>query len=301
MKTKLSYKEVLQSDPFADGANLDLSGFPDYSELPAPKDDPFAPRIADFSSDQLKHFAADPGRDVIEELAVRTNNPELLAQVQDEREGIEAEKFVANNPQYYQSDENAEALRDYLDEKKLAFTEENLTLAFKALSESGALEVPAGGTRELTEEQHLVLCRMCNAGRLEDALMNYLRFRIVGAVRKDPSTDPRYQDVCRDAAYFIFENSTPDFVPTKAAREFFESFISGRVVTLPILRAAHDAWRKLEAKSERGLLLESWQRPENKPADPQTIAESFDELSDEEIQRSLQASYKEHFKQVRGL
>jgi hypothetical protein len=302
MKAKLSYKEVLQSDPFASGANLDLSGYPDYSEKPTAKPDPFAPRIAEFSSDQLKSFAADPGRDVLEEIAIATRNPELLAQVQDEKEGIEAEKFVANNPQYYQSEENSEALRVYLDEKNLRFNEQNLTLAFKNLTKAGALQVKPGQARPLTPDEELRCARLCQQGFLPTALEYYARCRLSltdSDANLDVAAMPEYSDVMDEAARFLFYQTRADVTPSLEFEAYALRYLAGRPASLPLLANAWSEFKKQESKLERGLLVQSWRQPESKPStDPLTISKSFDEMSDDQIERTLRASYREHFSQA---
>jgi hypothetical protein len=296
---KLSYAEVIASDPFAgDGVNLDLSGFPDYAALETPKEDPFAPRLNGYAN-ALKNFASNPTDEVLQELASRTGDQDIVAEIKDRQELAEAEIFLAKNPAYYRTDENFDRLNEYLAEKKLPFVASNLTAAFKALTKSGELETAPGQTRKLTASEDLAISRKVTAGQLEDALWDYLRARI-GPFTSDPTIDPNYREVCEDAAWFIFENSTPDFVPTKAAREFFQDFISGRVVTLPILRAGHSAWKKQESRAERS--LNNW-HPEAQPAtaDAQTISKSFEDMSDDQLDRAVKASYREHFKQVRGI
>jgi hypothetical protein len=101
MPKRLTRQELLASDPFAVGANLDLSGFPDFEEPPAEAsfvDDKFAPlddRGAGIGSRELKRFLDDPTYQDLQELAKETGNSDIVDEVEDRRREREANAFVA--------------------------------------------------------------------------------------------------------------------------------------------------------------------------------------------------------------
>jgi hypothetical protein len=295
---KLSYAEVIASDPFADGVNLDLSGFPDYAALETPKEDPFAPRLNTYAN-ALKDFASNPSDEVLQELASRTGDQNIVAEVKDRQELAEAEIFLAKNPTYYRTDENFDRLNEYLAEKKLPFVASNLTAAFKALTKSGELETAPGQIRELSDTEHLMLSRKITSGDLEGALWDYLKFR-AGNFTHDITLDPHYRKLTESACWYLFENGTVEYIPTRETRKFMNEFIAGRLVTLPLLRAAHAAWQKQESRAQKGLYAYAPETPAA-PADAQTISKSFEDMSDDQLDRAVKASYREHFKQVRGI
>ena len=55
---------------------------------------------------KLKDLLANPPREVVEELAKETENPELLAQIADDRATEIAHEFRRRNPDYMKCDEN---------------------------------------------------------------------------------------------------------------------------------------------------------------------------------------------------
>lgn len=120
----------------------------DYGLSKVGKDNESDPRFAPLDSrgNSLKLAVEEMTQDpeVIERVARETRNPDLLAQVTEEREMVEAKKFMAANPDYFGSDENYEAIRSYLAQHDLEFREPNISRAFKSLLRSGEIEVEPG-------------------------------------------------------------------------------------------------------------------------------------------------------------
>ncbi len=97
---------------------LDLSGLPDLNHPPAEDKVELQDRhgfnridksgLAGINQlkDLLKDLLANPPREVVEELARETGNPELISQLADERATEVAHEFRRRNPGYMKSDAN---------------------------------------------------------------------------------------------------------------------------------------------------------------------------------------------------
>jgi hypothetical protein len=164
-KERISAEEIAR---FMDGqfGQLDLSGFPDLNN---PLPDTFElhdrhgfNRVDDAGLagiNQLKDLLANPPRDVLEEVAKETNNPELISELAQERAEQVALEFRRRNPGYLKCDANWRSMietlaHNFLDEDDLEaeeaqellitggyFTVENLIAAFRALTESERLSI----------------------------------------------------------------------------------------------------------------------------------------------------------------
>ena len=147
---------------------LDLSGSPDLNHPPADRfelqDRHGFNRVDDAGLagiNQLKALLANPPRDVMEELARETNNPDLVYEVAQDRAEHVANEFRRRNPGYMKCDANWRSVvetlahnflrEDDLDAEEAQdllisagyWTVENLTAAYKALDKIGALEYPS--------------------------------------------------------------------------------------------------------------------------------------------------------------
>jgi hypothetical protein len=94
------------------------------------------------------------------------------------------------------------------------------------------------------------------------------------------------------AAWFIFFHGTPSYQDTPEARQFLEEYVQDRVVTVELLQVAYQAFRSR-------LLPPSVRKTNNAPS-REEIANSFNELSDEELRELREASMREHAQQVRS-
>jgi hypothetical protein len=152
-------------------AQLDLSAFPDLSH-PAPEE--FATedrhglnRVIVSGSNHLKALAENPDREALEQIARETGDAGLIERLQDERENPEAKAFMAAHPSYYRHDDNYDTIREYLEERGLAFNRQNLAAAYKVLSRTGKLQVDPDTPRPLTERDSRAIVLQAATGDVE--------------------------------------------------------------------------------------------------------------------------------------
>src|ERR1700757_663297 len=163
----------------SDFGRLDLSGSPDLNNPAAEEKFELQDRRGFNRVDesglaginQLKELLANPPREVIEEIAKETHNPELLSELAHERAEQVAHDFRRLNPGYLKCDGNWRLMVETLAHNHLAedgldveeaqellisngyWTLQNLTSAYKSLYRVGALEYPANQARPLKETQ----------------------------------------------------------------------------------------------------------------------------------------------------
>ena len=120
-----------------------MSAFPDLNQ---PATEEFAAedknglnRVVVSGSNQLKALAENPDREALEQIAKETGDPGLVERLQDDREEAEAKAFMAAHPSYFRDDTNYDVIREYIDERGLAFDRQTLAIAYKALSRAGKL------------------------------------------------------------------------------------------------------------------------------------------------------------------
>ena len=113
--------------------------------------------------------------------------------------------------------------------------------------------------------------------------MNYISYALNGKFDGvDVSSDPRYQQLCTEAAWFVFENSNQQFSPNdKEAVRFIESHIGNRVVTVHLLNTAF----KLYKEQNYRLLPQSHEEHAEVPSTPLDL----DSLSDTEISEGMKS------------
>lgn len=209
----------------------------DYATSKVGKDNESDPRFAPLDSRgtslkaAVEQMAQDP--EVIERVARETGNAGLLAQVTEERETIEAKKFMAANPDYYGSDENYEAIRAYLAQHNLEFREPNITRAYRSLLRSGELETAPGTPRNLTSSEKLYVISLCKAGQVDGAISQYLMYAFpdaddMWASAGDFLSDPATLPVRNEAVRFVWYQSRPVVMDTPELREFQKNFFRGR-------------------------------------------------------------------------
>jgi len=213
---------------------LDLSGSPDLIPL---VDCPFSESDKDGLSNVvisgtnlLREMADNPPADVIERIAQETGNPDLAANIRDEREGAIADEFVRTHPGYFCSDYNYDSIRELLDSKNLPFTSENLDLAFKTLARSGQLEMKPGTAKSLSESEQLHIIALVKNGQLEDAVSQFLDYAL-----------PEAEEHWADTTAFL---SDPDSLTVRNAACKFVWFHSRPVQDTPEFRAYEKVYFK---------------------------------------------------------
>jgi hypothetical protein len=269
---------------------LDLSGSPD---LNCPLADTFElqdrhgfNRVDDAGLagiNQLKELLSNPPREVMEELAKDTNNPELISELADERAEEVAHEFRRRNPGYLKCDANWRSMietlaHNYLGEDDLdveeaqellisggLFTVENLTAAFRALDRVGALEYPANHSRPLKEAQRLRAAQLAANGDVLGGIVAYVQGRIseeaafeVAFTLEDPlafTADPKNQPILEEACLFCWEHYRKDYSPSPARRRFLREYCAGRFVTVSLLDAAFEECKRVEKDATRSALF----------------------------------------------
>lgn len=112
-------------------------------------------------------LAENPDREALEQIARETGDPGLVERLQEEREVTEAKAFMAAQPSYYRNDDNYDMIREYIDERGLAFNRGNLAIAYKALSRVGTLQVDPATPRPLTDHNLGAIALQAGAGDVE--------------------------------------------------------------------------------------------------------------------------------------
>ena len=270
---------------------LDLSGSPDLNHPSAEQkfelQDQHGFNRVDESGlagiNRLKDLLANPPREVVEELARETGNPELTAQLADERATEIAHEFRRRNPGYMKSDANWRYIVEQMAHSLLGeddleteeaqdllinggyWTLENLTAAYKALDRIGALEYPANHSRPLKEAQRLRAEQLAANGDVLGGIVEYIKGRIseeagyeVAFTLADPlafTTDPKMRPILEEACWFCWEAYRKDYSPSPERRRFLRDYCGGRFVTVALLDAAWDECKRAERDAARSELL----------------------------------------------
>ena len=277
---------------FMDGqfGQLDLSGSPDLNHPRAETfeaQDRHGLNRVDTSGlagiNQLKELLANPPREVMEEIAKETGNPELVFELAQERAEEVAHEFRRLNPGYMKCDYNWRSVVETMAHNLLGeddleaedaqdllissghWTLENLTAAYKVLDRAGALEYPANHSRPLKETQRLRAAQLSANGDVLGGVVEYIKGRIseeagyeVAFTLEDPlafTSDPKMRPILEEACYFAWENYRQDFSPTPERYRFIRDYCAGRFVTVALLDAAWEECKRVEKDATRSALF----------------------------------------------
>jgi hypothetical protein len=223
-----------------------------------------------------------------------------------------SEQFVAENPDYYVVEENADELVSYLSQKYLhrptgeddfnehqnmlfsrgAWTVETLTEAYRSLLRQGRLKVRPGTARELTAEERRTISRMCSAIRTHDdanaAIDQYLRFALNRKALvswQNFVDDPDYDEVIQRAIGFCWEQSRTDYTPTAERRAYLKQYLAGRFPSFDLLDSA---WKNCQVAEQYAVA-----HTESTPTG-QDLQKLYDE-NPEEFERLRVASLRQFF------
>jgi hypothetical protein len=282
-----------ETSRFMDGnfGQLDLSGSPDLNH-PPPEDkfelqDRYGFNRVDESGlsgiNQLKELLANPPRDVVEEIAKETQNPDLLSELAHERAENVAHEFRRRNPGYLKCDGNWRSIVETMSHNLLGeddleaedaqelliadgqWTLHNLTAAYKALDRVGALEYPVNHARPLKEAQRLRAAQLAANGDVLGAIVEYVKGRIgedaafdVAFALEDPfdfTSDPNNRPILEEACFFSWEHYRTDYSPTADRRRFLREYCAGRFITVALLDAAWDECKRVERDEMRSSLF----------------------------------------------
>jgi hypothetical protein len=296
-------------------AQLDLSSFPD---LHHPAQEEFATedkhglnRVVVSGSNQLKALAENPDREALEQIAKETGDSELVARLQEDREVGEAKAFMAATPSYYRTDDNYDAVREYLEQRDLPFIRENLATAYKALSRAGTLEVDPDTPRPITEHNRRSIALQAASGDVQGAVGRYLQMRMPQQASEmwmysasleealDSIAAPEYENLVKEAVWFTWESGRANYSPTRERRKFLESYCAGRIPTARLLDEAWSACQAAEKDALRSTLFGQVQ-PSQAELQP-----NLDDLTDQQIDSlyrgALRKNAVEAVRQRRGV
>jgi hypothetical protein len=297
-------------------AQLDLSAFPDLShpvaEEFAAEDRHGLNRVVVSGSNQLRALAENPDREALEQIARETSDAGLIERVQDEREDAEARAFIATHPSYHRTDANYDAVREYIDERGLAFNRDNLATAYKALSRTGRLEVNPDTPRPLSERDSRAIALQAASGDVEGAVGRYLQLRLPQTASEmwmystslqealDTVAAPEYKRLVEEAVWFSWGHGRANYSPTRARRQFIQDYVAGRIPTARLLDQAWDACQAAEKDALRSTLF-----GQVTPQPEQDQQPDLDSLSDTEINKlytgALRKNAVEAVRQRRGV
>ena len=316
---------------------LDLSGFPDLNHPPTDtfelQDRHGFNRVDDAGLagiNQLKELLANPPREVMEELAKETNNPDLIYEVAQDRAEQVANEFRRRNPGYMKCDSNWRSIvetlahnflrEDDLDAEEAQdlliiggyWTVENLTAAYKALDRVGALEYPSNHARPLREAQRLRAAQLAANGDVLGGITEYVEGRLgedagfqAAFVLEDPlkfTTDPAIRPVLEEAVFFCWENYRKNYSPSPARRKFLHDYCAGRFVTVGLLDAAWDECKCVERDATRSSLLRQTEHNGNsRSGDDAFTFERLDDAGIADLYHRTLREYAQSAKRQSGL
>lgn len=270
---------------------LDLSGSPDLNNPPAEDkfelQDRHGFNRVDESGlagiNQLKELLANPPRDVVEEIAKETQNPELMSELAHDRAEDVAHEFRRRNPGYLKCDANWRSIvetlaHNFLGEDDLEaedaqellianghWTLQNLTAAYKALDRVGALEYASNTPRPIKEAQRLRAEQLSANGDVLGGIVEYVKGRIseeagyeVAFTLEDPlafTTDPQMRPILEEACFLCWEAYRKDYSPSPDRRRFLREYCAGRFVTVALLDAAWEECKRVEKEATRSALF----------------------------------------------
>jgi hypothetical protein len=297
-------------------AQLDLSAFPDLChpapEVFATEDRHGLNRVVVSGSNQLRALAENPDREALEQIARETGDAGLIERLQDEREDVEAKAFVSEHPSYYRTDANYDSVREYIDERGLAFNRQNLAAAYKVLSRTGKLQVDPDTPRPLTERDSRAIALQAASGDVEGAVGRYLQLRLPQQASEmwmystslqealDTVAAPEYTRLVEEAVWFCWGHGRPNYSPTRARREFIQEYVAGRIPTARLLDEGWAACQAAEKDALRSTLFGQVTPSQERQQQP-----DLDSLSDSEINKlytsALRKNAVEAVRQRRGV
>jgi hypothetical protein len=310
--TNLTPAQIIASDPFAQDANLDLSGY----ILPSKTSDEELNQLVDkhgFNQVDFKQSFKAPS---VEEMLSNPETREELAKIDpnfhaayaDEQIDAACAEFRRRNPDYLCSEKNLKAItqtmavkllgKDFLSDDDAEtelyetghWTAEHLTNAYRYLLRRGLLEVPKGTFRELTNAEQTQLIAQIRMGELEEAVVNYVSWSTTGSL--DGYNSPSHflsenPQLASKAAEFVFIQHRAGTIDLDDFRAFKAARLRGqKILTVDLINRAYDIWKK---ESKRSFLF-----PNHTPEpEPQFEAENYAGLTDDEVRDKYQAALRD--------
>jgi hypothetical protein len=276
-------------DPFAVGANLDLSGFPQYQGA-------LASDSTDAFLGEDTYLVAENKNSLKQGILSLVNSQDVEASQHLRAAGVE--DATANKTFFLASGEKAIVYLKGGIWKVTCFhedgTQETITTTAETREQAQTqvarfFSKKTLTSRKLTEGELLYVTRLVQTGKLEDALVNHVYFAI-GEQAENFYDDPRVTPFCNAACWFCFEQMEPNF--TEEARAYMERYLANKpVVTIPLLRSAFESFEIEKARADRPVLL-----PREPAPEPEI---DIEDLSDAEIAELKTRSLQEYARQRR--
>jgi hypothetical protein len=320
-----------ETSRFMDGnfGQLDLSGFPDLNHPPAETfelQDRHGFNRVDESGlagiNQLKELLANPPREVVEEIAMETRNPELISELANERAEQVAHEFRRRNPDYLKCDPNWRSIVETMAHNLLSeddletedaqdrlisgghWTLPNLTTAYKELDRAGALLYPSNRAHPIKEAQRLRAEQYAANGDVLGGIVEYVKGRIsedaadqVAFTLADPlvfTTNPEMRPILEEACWFYWEAYRKDYSPSADRRAFLRDYCAGRFITVALLDAGWEECKRVEQDATRSALFNQVGNDVVKTKVP-----SLDRLDDDGIDQLYHRTLREYARTVR--
>jgi len=292
MKRPLTIDELRKSDPFADGANLDLRGYPHLQ----PKTDTSWTNPDDPKTVLNDYLNSEEGQKEFVRLA-----PEAAEKIdEDERLRIFAEFMTEARRQglpYFECEKNGQELSAMIEQRyNNQWTVENLRAGWVHLVISGRGILDPNEPRILSQEDEIRICRQAAQGDMQSALGAYLECRLPkndvrALARADLAgyeaifSKPRMQPYIREATLFAWQAGHPEIEETDELTNFLKRFTSKKLVfTFAMLDEGYDQFLKSQEQQQQAALL----APDVPTA--QEIIEDFEGMSDEEAASTVAAA-----------
>ena len=300
---------------------IDLSQFPQLqSPPPESRDDGrFAKHWTDtpFNAGDLRSFIENPDAETLQRVAEETGNEDFARDVRDRRGEEVVREFKRRCPEYLATEENYNAMLATLSYNALEkheqdldpddqvdvlmsrghWTVANLEAVYHALDREGLLDTPAGEPRNLSERERLRVARLAQAGRIDEAIGEYLRCALDGdEPGMDLINDPKYRGLCSDAVYEVFQNIQLDYVGTAPRKAYLLRFAGTRPLTVRLLEQAWKSCQENEKRRERGVILDQMQRPQEAPPVSAKEIDALDDDSVDKLYRDSLKAYAETFR-----
>lgn len=304
------------NDPFLDGTtNLDTSGMSaetvakmneKFNRVEKKRDDGFGlnPEIIRDPAEEYRAMLQDP--EVRKELAAR--DPEFAKRYEKEEIKRVVAEFRRKSPSYLMTDHNADTViqslaksetgTDWLSNDAAAallwrsgkWTVDKLTTEFRRCLQAGALDVPRGTAKVLSETEELRVIARLRTGDIPGAILLFVELSFAGRLPAYRSAErflAEQPELASKAALFVWANNQPS-LNLEEFEQFQNEKLSGvRLLTYDLIDRAWNGW-------QTGKMLTNLY-PNANGSNPQlTGPEDLDDLSDEELDRRLLQARKDH-------
>jgi len=212
-----------------------------------------------------------------------------------------AQQWREQTPQYVRTERNYESLishmlwkhlrKDYLVGQDAstelynagAFTVDNLNAAYRELLTKGALDVPPGTARQLTNQERMQVVSTLRIDSPEVAIAEYMRLALGNKAPKHyRSLLTEHPGLARQATAFAWRHLHPE-VSDSTFRDFLRQKVGGMV--LPSLSHLDLAWTEFQ--------VDRYETDEAATKLPVESEPDYNAMSDSELEDAMNASRKE--------